>query len=268
MPPRLLALDMDGTLLRRDGTIEPADVAAIERARAAGVVITLATGRLTGGTVPTARLLGLDAPLLCGDGTLIVEPRSGAWLEVTAIDPAGAESVIATLVEHGAIPFVFAPDTIHGDAPRCARHDRLEVWTPTLVLHPRLAEAQAWRAEPVLLAVGVGDQALVERTADALRAIGDASLACWSFRFGDEWAVRMHRGGCSKGSGLARVAAQLGIDRQDVAAVGDWLNDIEMLQWAGRSFAMPAAPDSVKAAASDVLERGGVADAIARWLGW
>ena len=267
MPPRLLALDMDGTLLRRDGTIDPADVAALERARAAGVTITLATGRLAGGTVPTARVLGLDAPLVCGDGTLIVEPRTGEWREVTAIDPAGAEAVIATLVEHGAIPFVFAPDSIHADAPRCARHDRLEVWTPTLVLHPRLTEAPAWRAEPVLLAVGVGDQALVERTAEALRNAGDAALDCWSFPFGDEWAVRMHRAGCSKGSGLARVAAQLGIDREDVAAVGDWLNDVDMLSWAGRSFAMPHAPDPVKTVASDVLERGGVADAIARWLG-
>jgi Cof subfamily protein (haloacid dehalogenase superfamily) len=266
MRPRLIALDMDGTLIRRDGTIDAADRAAIGRARGEGVLVTLATGRLVGGTVPTARALGLSAPLVCADGGVIVEPASGEKLHVTAIDTEHADAVLARLVDHALLPFVFAPDAIHGDAPRAPRHDRLRAWTPTLTLHPRLLDAATWRAEPVLIAVGVGAQGGIERAADALRALGDA-LAWWTFPFGDEWAVRVHPRDCSKGAALARVAARLGIDRADVAAVGDWINDVEMLRWAGRSFAMPGAPPDVKSAASDPLERGGVADALARWLG-
>ena len=259
---------MDGTLLRRDGTIDPADLAALARARAEGVRVTLATGRLRGGTLPLARALDLDVPLVCADGALIASPRTGEVIEATAIEVARAEALIATLVAHAVTPFVFAPDAIHGDAPRGARHDRLQGWTPTVTLHPRLVDATAWREEPVVLTVGLGERARVESAAEIVRGDHGASLFCDSFPFGDEWALRVQRDGCSKGVALAQVAARLGIPREDVAAVGDWVNDVEMLTWAGRSFAMPHAPDSVKSAASDVLAHGGVAVAIARWLHW
>jgi hypothetical protein len=137
-----------------------------------------------------------------------------------------------------------------------------------VTVHPRLADAPAWRSEPVLLALGIGDQGPVDRAAEALGRAGDALLSCACFPLGDEWAVRLRRADCSKATGLASVAAALGIDPAGVAAVGDWLNDIEMLGWAPRSFAMPHAPDAVKSAATDVLDEGGVAEAIARWLGW
>ena len=118
------------------------------------------------------------------------------------------------------------------------------------------------------MTVGLGPQAGVERAAGILRDAHGSALSYACFPTGDEWVIRVLRAECTKGAGLARVAALLGIARGDVAAVGDWLNDVEMLQWAGRSFAMPEAPEEVKRSASDVLERGGVADAIARWLGW
>jgi hydroxymethylpyrimidine pyrophosphatase-like HAD family hydrolase len=119
----------------------------------------------------------------------------------------------------------------------------------------------------VLLALGIGDAAAVERVAAAITAAADGSLACARFELGDEWAIRVRRAECNKGAALARVAAALGVDRADVAAVGDWINDLEMLRWAARSFAMPLAEEEVKAAATDVLDRG-VAEALARWLGW
>jgi hypothetical protein len=187
---------------------------------------------------------------------------------VTAIDHAHAEALLETFVGHALAGFVFSPDAIHGDAPAADRHERLRGWTPTLLLHPRLAEAAAWRMEPVLLALGVGEQMPVDRAAKVLQETADASLDCACFPLGHEWAVRLRRADCSKATGLARVAEALGIDGANVAAVGDWLNDLEMLRWAPRSFAMPHAPDGVKSAATDVLERGGVAEAIARWLGW
>jgi hydroxymethylpyrimidine pyrophosphatase-like HAD family hydrolase len=78
--------------------------------------------------------------------------------------------------------------------------------------------------------------------------------------------------GCSKGRALAMAAARAGIPRERVAAVGDWLNDISMLAWAGRSFAMGGVVEEVRAAATDTLTAssgagGGVAEAIDRWLG-
>jgi HAD superfamily hydrolase (TIGR01484 family) len=75
--------------------------------------------------------------------------------------------------------------------------------------------------------------------------------------------------GVSKASALAEVADRLGIDQQDVLAIGDGRNDIEMLQWAGRGVAMGQAPDEVKAIADDVtlhVEEDGAAVELERWF--
>jgi hypothetical protein len=82
----------------------------------------------------------------------------------------------------------------------------------------------------------------------------------------------MLRRGVDKADGLTRLCARLGIEREEVVVVGDWLNDLSMFAWAGRSFAMGQAPLSVQEAATDRLaatsaEGGGVAEAIARALG-
>ena len=70
-PMKLFATDLDGTLLVPGDTIHPSDVAAIRRAREQGVMVTLATGRLTSRTHHIARALGLDAPLVCADGGVV-----------------------------------------------------------------------------------------------------------------------------------------------------------------------------------------------------
>src|SRR3569832_763992 len=70
---KLLALDVDGTLLRRDGTVHPEDHAAIGRVRAAGVAVTIVTGRMYSGTEAVARSVGIEGPIACVDGSHIVD---------------------------------------------------------------------------------------------------------------------------------------------------------------------------------------------------
>ena len=78
---KLLALDLDGTLLRSDKTLNPDDIAAVARVRALGVVVTIITGRLSGGSRPIAQRLGLSAPIGCNDGCHILDPVTGRDLE-------------------------------------------------------------------------------------------------------------------------------------------------------------------------------------------
>ncbi|HTJ80608.1 MAG TPA: HAD hydrolase family protein, partial [Polyangiaceae bacterium] len=70
--PLLFATDLDGTLVDRDGRIHPRDIDTIRRARARGVIVTIATGRLTSGTIPVADTLELDAALVCADGAVVL----------------------------------------------------------------------------------------------------------------------------------------------------------------------------------------------------
>jgi len=69
----------------------------------------------------------------------------------------------------------------------------------------------------------------------------------------DHWVVRLTPGGCSKARGLAEVTEQLSISANEVATIGDWYNDVSMLEWAGHSFAMGQAPEEVKQAAKRSL---------------
>jgi hydroxymethylpyrimidine pyrophosphatase-like HAD family hydrolase len=84
--------------------------------------------------------------------------------------------------------------------------------------------------------------------------------------------VLVRAAGPNKGSALVELCAQAGCSVDDAVAVGDWVNDVPMLEVAGRSFAMGSAPDAVRSAASDVLDSasgagGGIAEAIRRAWG-
>jgi hydroxymethylpyrimidine pyrophosphatase-like HAD family hydrolase len=275
MPRRLLALDLDGTLLRQDGGIEDRDAAAVRRALRLGVAVTLATGRLATGALPTARALGIESPLVCADGVLLACGRTGCVLEQEALDGFVVESTLCAAVEHALAPFVFRAGSIHADA-RCAPlRSLVRAWTEHIVLHDQLTAMEAaWRGEPVATAFAVGGREGVDAAARAVVGACGRWAAVATFALRDEaWALRVRPPGWDKARMLARLAERLDVTREHVCAVGDWLNDAPMLAWAGRAFAMSDAPEEVRLAARETVDArrgkgGGVAEAIGRWLGW
>ncbi|MGZ3423834.1 MAG: HAD hydrolase family protein [Polyangiales bacterium] len=272
MRRRLLALDLDGTLLRRDGSVDPRDRAAIRRARAEGVTVVLATGRLVGGTLPTARHLELDGSMVCGDGATIASATTGEVLDARAVDRATTERIVGMLLEHGLQPFVFSHGEIHAEERAKDLDPWVRIWSERIHWHPRLADTDAWRTEgDVAMTLGLGHDPAVGNALDALdRELGPKHVT-HRLVFGDRHMLRSIRAECSKGFALGRVSQKLGVAKEDCACVGDWFNDLSMFEWASRSFAMGGAPPDVAKAATDRLENpagtgGGVAEAIDRWL--
>lgn len=270
-PNFLLALDMDGTLLRDDKSIAPEDLAAIRAAAAHGIAVTIATGRLTTGALPFARQLGLSVPLVCADGAVLVDPLVGTVLQRRSIVAERAVNAVDTILQHRLVPYVFLADSIHCEASGQQYRAAVETWTPNLFVHGSLSDAVAWR-EPdcVAMTVGVGSEESVMRAYEQLRDTHRGELDTVHFSlFGTSvWVVRSLPGGCDKGQMLEQLALRLRLPRARVAAVGDWLNDLGMFAYAGRSFAMGHAPSIVRDAATDVLRStsaagGGVAEAIA-----
>jgi len=266
----LLAVDMDGTLLRDDKTVSEIDAAAIRAAASRGVAVTIATGRLTTGALPTARALGLSVPLICADGGLLIDCATGAALERRSIATPHARAALSVMGAHGLAPFVFLADAIHCDGAGERYRAVVDTWSQQIVVHGDLATADAWQGpDGVAVTAGVGPRESVERaSADLQRQHGEA-LDTVHFAMGGltRWAVRSLPHGCDKGEMLARLAARLDIPRARVAAVGDWFNDLGMFAYAGRSFAMGQAPDVVHQAATDRMRAtsatgGGVAEAI------
>jgi Cof subfamily protein (haloacid dehalogenase superfamily) len=274
-PPRyLLAVDMDGTLLKDDKTIAAEDIAAIAAAQAQGIAVTIATGRLTTGALPVARQLGLRTPLVCADGAVLVDPIAGTLLERRSMGAEHATSAVEAIVQHGLVPFVFLAGEIHCEASGRPHQPLVETWTRDVIVHGSLAAAAAWREpDAVAMTLGLGPEETVLRVADELRAAHAGALDTVHFSLlgSGVWAVRSLPIGCDKGEMLARLALDLQLAPARVAAVGDWYNDLGMFKYAGRSFAMAHAPELVRQTASDVLlassvRGGGVAEAIAALL--
>jgi hydroxymethylpyrimidine pyrophosphatase-like HAD family hydrolase len=263
---RLLALDLDGTLLRDDGTIDPRDQVAIREARAAGCAVTLATGRVTASTLHVARALDLDVSLVCADGRILAHPITGATIELFAVPH--RERALAILRAHALAPLLVMPHEIVHEASASEHLGYVtSVWER--IECGVLDEVAAHQA---VMLLGLGDPVTVLRACEALGASLPDVVDVSSYPLGKgPHAVRVRAPGHDKHTGLARVAESLGVPRERVAAVGDWYNDMGMLQWAGHSFAMNGAPELVCTAAKCVLQvragqGGGVAEAISRWL--
>jgi Cof subfamily protein (haloacid dehalogenase superfamily) len=273
-PPdvRLLALDLDGTLLRRDGAVTDEDAAAIAEARARGVVVTFATGRLSSSTMPLARALDLEAPLVCADGAVLFCPRRSIPLAQTPLATSAVTALFGHLHARSLATFWFTHEAVCGGEDDVARFPFVAGWTPKFVPHRNHSSPLAPLPDlPPITAIGVGPEKEVLAVEADLRADAavQGELTVFPIRTTDHWVVRLTPDGCTKAVGLAWLAGTLGISPSEVVAIGDWYNDLAMLEWAGQSFAMGHAPREVKAAAKAVLDAtvdtgGAVAEALGR----
>src|SRR6185369_14044545 len=113
MQYRLLALDLDGTLLRADQRVDDRDIAAISELQAAGVTVTIATGRLHSGATDAARACAIEGAIACCDGSHLVELASGETLVHHGMTGEVAALVRGAFTDHGLTSFVFDADGIH-----------------------------------------------------------------------------------------------------------------------------------------------------------
>jgi hypothetical protein len=266
---RLLAVDLDGTLLRGDHSVDPRDVAAIAELQAAGVTVTIVTGRLHSGSIDAARTCAIAGPIGCVEGSHIVDV-DGATTHAHHALAAPEVEVIRGAID-GLTGFVFHAGGIHHAAGADGDHaDYVRVWSPVM---RRVAHDEVWAQTP-LGAVAVGETAAV--------AAAHAALAAHASRvFAVQFAVRDRPGtsailvraaGPHKGTALAALCALAGCTTDEAVAVGDWINDVPMFQAAGRSFVMAGAPDDVRAASTDRLVTpagagGGIAEVVRRAFG-
>lgn len=269
---RLLALDLDGTLLRSDGQVDARDVAAIRDLAAAGVTVTIVTGRLHSGAVSAAQATGIRGAIGCAEGSHIVDVASRRWL---AHHPMSAE-LTATLrdvfASNRLASFVFEADGIHYDEAGEPFARYVRTWSPNLALVEEVLDARVWANDPIA-AIAVGPDAAVLSAQRALRDRGDVfSVAFPVAASPGTHAILTRSAGPTKGTALEVLCREANCTVADAVAVGDWLNDVPMFEVAGRSFAMGSAPPPVRRAATDQLTSaagagGGIAEAIARAWG-
>lgn len=273
MPYRLLALDLDGTLLRSDGRVDDRDVAAIGELRAAGVTVTIVTGRLHSGSREAAAACGIEGVIACVEGSHLIDVASERTHSRHGMNPAITRRLRDAFGAHGLASFIFEHDGIHHDerGEPFARYVR--TWSPRMRLVEEALDERVWANGP-LAAVAIGDEAAVAAAHAALKphasdifSVSFAVSACPG-----KYAVLVRAAGPTKGTALAELCRGAGCTLAEAVAVGDWVNDVPMFEVAGRSFAMGGTPEHVRAKATDVLEQptgggGGIAEAIRRAWG-
>jgi len=275
---RLLAIDIDGTLLDTRGRPHEHDVRAVRAALTAGVSVTIVTGRLYSGTRASAAALGLSGPVGCADGSHVVQSGDHATLAHSGVSGAEGLHLRAALARAGLATFVFARDAIGHDDRGGEFVAYVRTWSTDIRAVADVYQHELWDAEEgVTAVVALGSRASVLQAAGDLARDLTKPVHLVQFPLRREphvgtWAIMARASGCTKGTALRWIAERQGVALKDVVCVGDWVNDLPMFEVAGRSFAMGQAPDDVKAHATDVLTEtsesgGGVAAAVARAFG-
>jgi len=258
---KLVALDIDGTLLApgvdHDAVPDDSVVSAVSGLRARGIVVMLATGRMYPGTAPIASHLGIEEPTICQQGASIHEP-DGSLRHATPIDQDIAGELYEYAMTHGYSLSWFNHERYLVTARTPASDFFAAVSGVDIEVHPRPHESG-------LVATGIDIVSDQEVSTDVHRLL--------EARYGNRVALldftsvtAIHAPGASKGNALALIADELGLTSSEVLAIGDGINDVSMLTWAGQS-ATPAHGDAfAKDSAKEILEGDGVDGVVSRLL--
>ena len=260
--PKVVASDVDGTLLRSDHTVSARTRAALDAAEAAGALIVLVTGRPPRWMPPVIEQTGRSGLAICANGALVVDLATGKAVREHTLTAADARKVAESLRD--AVPeLAFAVEQVgrFGREPAYLRTLGTEddaivddisdlLAAPVVKLlarHPSLAPAD-----------------LLER---AQRVVGDLATLTYSSTSG---LLEISGSGVSKAFALEHLAADHGAGPQDVVAFGDMPNDLPMLGWAGHAVAVANAHPDVRAIADEVTtanDDDGVAVVLERLFG-
>jgi 5-amino-6-(5-phospho-D-ribitylamino)uracil phosphatase len=272
---RLIAIDIDGTLLDSRGALPDAHRDAIGDARSCGVEIALVTGRSFHFARPVADLLPISLTLIVNNGAVVKE-KSGATIMRHVLPREAARHVLAeTTAYEESVAIVFDRESV--DDERQIVFERMDWSMPNrkgyyeknkAFISPSggpLADALSDDPIQVMFNGGVAAMRELARSLKALSIAPQISVALTEYEHRDFSLVDVNGAGCSKGATLARWTASRGWPRHAVAAIGDNLNDVEMLDFAGTAFVMGNAADAVKTRGYQLTGRndeGGLATAI------
>jgi HAD superfamily hydrolase (TIGR01484 family) len=264
--PRLVALDVDGTLVNEENRLSPAVSEAVRALVARGIHAVVTTGRAVPGAIEVVERLGLpDGMAVCSNGAVTVGFRGGTsplreTLEILDAVTFDASEAVRRVVEH--VPDAFVAVEEIGVGYRVNQPFPSGEIAGTITVE----ELDSLVAEPVtrvIIRAPAHDPHEFHELVEGL-GLGDIN-----YYIGYTAWLDLAPLGVSKASGLSGVCDRIGIAAENVLAVGDGYNDVEMLEWAGRGVAMGHAPDRLKDIADAVtgtVAEDGLALELAKYL--
>ncbi|MDO5784300.1 MAG: Cof-type HAD-IIB family hydrolase [Eubacteriales bacterium] len=271
---KLIALDLDGTLLSPEGQVHPIEQDTLQQVRRAGVSVAIATGRSIQDTLPYAQAAGGVDWIITENGARIQSADGQTIYQRTM--PQETLTLLLRLCEKYAVEPCFYGDDIIWYGRQCRRfHDNVMAITghplPLQLEHFRYVDSWAqWYAltrENVYKAIVYGDAADLDTWLTALAETGQ--FAAEPSVFCGMKNIEINQRGTDKGAALLQLAAQLQLTHEQVMACGDSDNDRTMLQAAGLGIAMANAPAHIRAladAVTDTNDQHGVAQAVRKYV--
>jgi Cof subfamily protein (haloacid dehalogenase superfamily) len=262
-PYRLLVADLDGTLRSRALGLTPGVLEAVARARARGVRVCVATGRMWPSAAPWVTRLSVDPPAILYNGGQVRDFTSGRVLWERRLPREVAREALALIRrEPEARIHLYADDRVYVERPDPLTEAYAADDGVSVDLVPALEPLLARDPYKLLL---IGPPAGMEALGATVRAAGLGVHAVQS----EPQYLEILPAGVSKGAALPVMLEAVGVDREDVIAVGDNWNDLEMIEAAGLGVAMGHAPAGVRARADHVCgtsEEEGVRQVIEQFL--
>ncbi|MEH1101000.1 Cof-type HAD-IIB family hydrolase [Micromonospora sp. CPCC 205561] len=259
--PRLVATDIDGTLLRDDRTLSAHTADVLARLAARGTPVVLVTGRPIRWLRMVYEQLAEPLPAICANGAVVYDPVADEVLRADPLAPQLLAEVARRL--RAEVPEIsFAVEIVDSRQMRHEAHYPLR-WDADHDAIRAVETPEELLAAPAvkLLARGAEQDpdAFVALVAGALEGLAEATHSSYS------GLVEISAAGVTKAAGLAWYCARLGIDARDVLAFGDMPNDVPMLAWAGRGVAVANAHHAVLEVADEVTAANSV-DGVAAYL--
>ena len=270
---KLLAVDIDGTLLDPAGRLSPRVRAAVDKACAAGVTVVVATGRRYRTSRAIAEDAGLSSYVICQHGTHIRRMSDDSLVWSAPFEKDAARAVVEVMIEHGFEPRVFLDG-----------FDReMDFLIITGLPQPKEMfgyTGTAWRVAKeievpdgmaIMVVASFGGVDALEPALDEIRALGGGRVTAHVINppGAPYWCLEAMSPRAGKGSALLVLAKRLDVKPEETAAVGDDINDVDMIEKAGVGIAMGNAVEAVKEAADFIVAANGddgLAEAIERLL--
>ncbi|MGB8652547.1 MAG: Cof-type HAD-IIB family hydrolase [Mycobacteriales bacterium] len=262
MRPRLVASDLDGTIVRSDGTVSARTIAAITAVEDAGATFVMVTGRPIRWMAAVAEQTGHHGIAVCANGAVLYDLHTERVLQSALLASSAARDVVEAL--RSALPGIaFAVERLHeGFAHEPAYRPRWDSADPLT----QAPVEQLLSGEVVKLLARHEELGSDELLAAARAAVGQGATLTHSSTDG---LLEISAVDVSKASGLASFAAERGVAAGETVAFGDMPNDLPMLSWAGLGVAVANAHPEVLAVADEVTasnDDDGVARVLDRWF--
>lgn len=262
---KLIAIDLDDTLLDGNHSISEQCIKDIRRVRSKGIYVTLATGRMYRATLPYARQLELDIPLIAYQGALVKSSFSEEVFYYRTIEKNLDRKLLMMLKDRGIYCYVYCNDTLYLEKITEEARCYAEATNIKPCVVSKLEDVLDLYHATEIMAL-IKEKELTDEMETQLKNMYSDKLHITRFK-NNNLELMDHK--ATKANALAVVAEYYNINRQEIMAIGDGYNDLPMIKWAGIGVAMGNAPDAVKEAADYVTlsnEEQGVSEALNRFI--